>query len=141
MGLTMRQKKAVTRETTARYQKASKKEKQGILDEFVKLTGYHRKYAIRVFGTKPVKQVTICQNGETVLIKPEKKKRVSNRRGRRKYNEEVISVLRLLWVFFRFKCGKIIVRRNSQKIASIVSQIKYFTPPPIPTALGIGFFT
>ena len=31
-----------------RYRKASKKEKQTILDEFVAVTGYHRKYAIRI---------------------------------------------------------------------------------------------
>ncbi len=31
-----------------RYLKASKAEKQQILDEFVSATGYHRKYAIRL---------------------------------------------------------------------------------------------
>jgi len=35
-----------------RYSKASKKERSEILDEFVKTTGYHRKYAIRVLGGK-----------------------------------------------------------------------------------------
>jgi hypothetical protein len=35
-----------------RYSKASKKERSAILDEFVKTTGYHRKYAIRVLGGK-----------------------------------------------------------------------------------------
>jgi hypothetical protein len=34
----------------ARYRKASKKEKTGILDEFVKTTGYHRKHAIAVLN-------------------------------------------------------------------------------------------
>ena len=43
--LTMRQKKAVTRELQNRYRKDSKKEKKIILDEFTQLTGYHRSYA------------------------------------------------------------------------------------------------
>jgi len=34
----------------ARYQKASKKERTAILDEYVKTTGYHRKHATRVLG-------------------------------------------------------------------------------------------
>ena len=34
----------------ARYRKASKKEKAGILDEFVKTTGYHRKHAVAVLN-------------------------------------------------------------------------------------------
>ena len=33
-----------------RYRKASKKERSVILDEFVKTTGYHRKYAIGVLN-------------------------------------------------------------------------------------------
>jgi hypothetical protein len=34
----------------ARYRKASKKEKTGILDEFVKTTGHHRKHAVAVLN-------------------------------------------------------------------------------------------
>jgi hypothetical protein len=34
-----------------RYAGASKQEKARILDEFVSLTGYHRKHAIRVLGS------------------------------------------------------------------------------------------
>ncbi len=36
----------------ARYRKASKKERSAILDEYVKTTGCHRKYAIGVLGGK-----------------------------------------------------------------------------------------
>ena len=38
--LTMRQKKAVTKELKDRYQRASKKEKTIILNEFIRLAGY-----------------------------------------------------------------------------------------------------
>jgi hypothetical protein len=50
MGLTMREKKALTREVSKRYQKAEKKEKTKILDELVKNTGYNRKYILHVLA-------------------------------------------------------------------------------------------
>ena len=51
MGLTMSEKRAVTDEVVRRYRKASKKEKGVILDEFVKTTGYKRKYAIQLLSS------------------------------------------------------------------------------------------
>ena len=44
MGLTMGEKKALTRETAAGYRAADKQAKHTILDEFTQVTGYHRKY-------------------------------------------------------------------------------------------------
>ena len=46
MGLTMKEKDSVTKEVVARYKNASKDEKKKILDEYINLTGFHRKYAI-----------------------------------------------------------------------------------------------
>ena len=54
--LTMRQKKAVTRELRDRYQRASKKEKTMMLNEFIQLTGYNRCYACQVLNVK-----SLCQ--------------------------------------------------------------------------------
>ncbi|MDR2942699.1 MAG: hypothetical protein LBV17_08940 [Treponema sp.] len=79
MGLNMQEKKAVAREHKLRYQKASKKEKKALLDEFTRLTGGHRKSAVRLLGAKPVKQVVLYMDGKAVKIKPEKK-RLSNRK-------------------------------------------------------------
>jgi hypothetical protein len=45
MGLNMKEKQAVTREYKTRYQKAAKKAKSALPDEFIRLTGYHRKSA------------------------------------------------------------------------------------------------
>lgn len=45
MGLTMKEKNAITIEIARRYQKASKKQKGIILNEFTALTGYNRAYA------------------------------------------------------------------------------------------------
>jgi hypothetical protein len=103
----MQEKKAVTREYIPRYQKASKKEKKVLLDEFTKLTGYHQKSAVRLLSPKPEKQVILSIDGTPVKLKPEKK-RLSNRKGKRIYSDEVIDALRLVWTFFWFKCGKIL---------------------------------
>ena len=119
MGLDMKEKKAVTREYQPRYQKASKKEKKAILDEFARLTGYHRKSAVRVLNTKPLKQLMVYINGKPVKLKPEKK-RSSNRNGKHIYSDDVIATLRLVWTFFWYKCGKILaplVRQQMEYIA------------------------
>ena len=52
--LTMRQKKAVTRELRDRYQRASKKEKTMRLNEFIPLTRYNRCYAGQVLREKKI---------------------------------------------------------------------------------------
>src|SRR5512137_686001 len=44
-----------------RYLKAAKKEKGQIIDEFIKVTGYHRKAVIRVLLKKP--ELGISQRG------------------------------------------------------------------------------
>jgi hypothetical protein len=47
--LTIQEKKAVTRRVCSRYQKAGRKEKSAILDEFISITGYKNwKYALRL---------------------------------------------------------------------------------------------
>ena len=118
MGLNMQEKKAVTREYKPRYQKASKKEKKALLDEFTALAGYHRKYAARLLSAKPAKQVMVYLKGKAVKFKPEKK-RPSNRKGKRIYTDEVINALRLVWTFFWFKCGKILAPLLRQQMAHI----------------------
>ena len=46
MGLTMEEKKSITKEIAERYKNADKDEKKEILDQYVLITGFHRKYAI-----------------------------------------------------------------------------------------------
>jgi hypothetical protein len=105
MGLNMKERQAVTREYKGRYQKAAKKEKQALLDEFTRLTGYHRKSAVRLLNVRPAKTVLVYTDGEAVKLKPEKK-RPTNRKGKRIYNDEVIACLRIVWTFFWYKCGR-----------------------------------
>ena len=46
MGLTMREKNAVTSQMAPKYRQLRKKQKGEMLDTFLELTGYNRKYAI-----------------------------------------------------------------------------------------------
>jgi hypothetical protein len=119
MGLNMKERQAVTKEYKGRYQKATKKEKRALLDEFTQLTGYHRKSAVRLLSARPAKTILIYENGKAVKFKPEKKW-PANRKGKRIYTDEVISALALVWTFFWYKCGKILaplMRSQMQYIA------------------------
>jgi hypothetical protein len=67
-----KEKQAVTavvnnREYRHRYQKATKKEKPALLGEFTKLTGYHRKSAVRLLSSKPVREVMVSDNGSEFI--------------------------------------------------------------------------
>jgi len=48
MGLTMKEKQAVTKQLALEYKRATKKEKGEILDSVIQLTQYNRSYAARV---------------------------------------------------------------------------------------------
>ena len=95
MGLTMKERKAVTAVMVARYCRVSKKQKGRLLDELVALTGYNRWYAVgllRGHGPPP-----------------------GGRRGRstgrprqraRRYDAPVLTALRRIWVVMDCICGK-----------------------------------
>jgi hypothetical protein len=74
MGLNMKEKQAVTREYKTRYRKVTKKAKSALLNEFTRLTGYHRKSAVRLLSGKPVREILIYGSGEAVKLKPERKR-------------------------------------------------------------------
>jgi hypothetical protein len=102
----MHEKQAVARQVRCRYQKAGRKEKSAILDEFIKTTGYkNRKYAPRVLNRREPTEALLVVNGKTVKLKPPKK-RPANRKGKKIYTDEVIASLRLIWDFFWCKCGR-----------------------------------
>jgi hypothetical protein len=57
---------------------------------------------------KPPREALVYIDGKPVKLKPEKKRRPANRKGKRVYTDEVIAALRLIWDFFWYKCGKIL---------------------------------
>ena len=72
-----------------RYQTAEREQKTEILDEFIQVTQYHRKYALQLLGQDPHR---------LVVKQP--------RMGRRIYQEAVRDALTLLWEASDRLCGK-----------------------------------
>jgi|SRR5271157_1568771 len=101
MGLTMKERKSVTREIAKKYQKARKKEKKAILDEFVGLTGYNRCYAshvLKTFGKK-------TRISSRVVLVADSKVRVK-RTYTKTYDEKVKTALVTVWRILDYICGK-----------------------------------
>ena len=101
MRLTMKERRSVSAVVAKRYQKATKKEKGTILGEYTQLTGYNRCYAaflLRNHGRR------VRINNNTVLV-GDCRKRVKRNRDRT-YDEQVVRVLKRVWLIMGFICGK-----------------------------------
>jgi hypothetical protein len=88
----------------SRYRHAKRKEKGTILNEVQFITGYNRKYALRILNKSQAPQALLTVKGKAVKLKPPKKK-PANRTGKKIYTDEVLASLRLIWAFFWYKCG------------------------------------
>lgn len=87
----LRTKKAIIREFSKGYQKATKKEKGEILNHVVLITGYHRKYAESVLRCSPAKN------------------RKSTKRRKKSQYSQVFSILKKLWIISNYASGKRLV--------------------------------
>jgi hypothetical protein len=87
--MSLNSKRELVEVVRARYLKASKGEKQKILDEFTCATGYHRKHAIRVLKNQ--------------LRKSQKRKRTGYKTI---YRGEVVQVLEQIWEIYGQICSK-----------------------------------
>lgn len=85
--ISLKTRRELTAAVAERYRAADRQSKKAILDEFVKITGYHRKHAIRILSGKQVTQ---------------QKKPL----GRRIYHEAVDEALIVLWEAADRICGK-----------------------------------
>ena len=74
-----------------RYLKASKFEKQRILDEFTSATGYHRKYAIRVLRNK---------------VQAQNRLKRKTKIYQKVYGGEVVQALEQIWEIYGRICSK-----------------------------------
>jgi hypothetical protein len=117
MRLTMTERQKATAVMASRYQRARKKDKGKILDEFVELTGYRRSYASfvlsshgrrRRIGTHRVLVADVRQQG---------------RRGRPKvYGQAVLKVLVRIWYVMDCICGK----RLASVMAEVLRKLEQF---------------
>jgi len=101
MRLTMTERKKATAIVAARYQKARKKEKGVILDEFTKLTGYGRRYAsyvLRWHGKKVRINKSYVIQGDIRKTARRKKPKV--------YDSAVEEALKKIWYIMDCICGK-----------------------------------
>lgn len=101
MRLTVKEKQKATRITAARYQKASKKKKGAILDEFIELTGYDRCYASYLLKNHGRK---VQINNKVIVIGDIRKRH--KRQKQRTYGEDVLKALKQIWVIMDCICGK-----------------------------------
>jgi len=83
----MTTRRELTEAVGERYRRSGRNEKRHILDEFVELTGYHRKHAIRV----------LCREPQPPRAKPG---------PHRRYDDEVRATLITLWEAGDRICGK-----------------------------------
>lgn len=99
--MTVKERKKAAAIVAPRYQKARKKEKGLILDEFTNLTGYGRRYASYVLRTHGKK---IWINPETVLVSDIRKR--TTRKKERIYAYAVAASLKKAWEMMDYICGK-----------------------------------
>jgi len=105
MGLTMNERKAVTRQQAPRYQQARKKDRGRILDEFTALTGYNRSYAAFVLRNWGRKRILTMHGIRTIYVFGQQRKRTASQRPRR-YDHRMIAPLKFLWAVSGGLCGK-----------------------------------
>lgn len=101
MRLTMKEKKKLTAVIAPKYQKARKKEKGEILDQFITATHYNRSYAAHVRKTHGKK---VWINTNTVIVS-DSRKRIS-RKKERVYDDKVAEELKKVWYIMDCICGK-----------------------------------
>lgn len=110
MGLTMRERQAVTKGLALKYRRARKKEKGAILDTLTGLTGYNRSYAARVLRRRAQPAVVgtgVVRGVKVTFVADERgNKRTKRRRRPRIYDKEVVVALQKVWVICDGICGK-----------------------------------
>jgi len=117
MRLTVKERKKATAIVAPRYQKARKKDKGVILNEFVKLTGYSRRYAsyvLRSHGKRVWIDERTVVHGDIRKSIPRKKPKV--------YDAAVEEALKKIWYIMDCICGK----RLAPILREIVMRLERF---------------
>lgn len=129
MGLKMSSRRDLTEQHARRYRRASKQEKGRILDEFVESTGYQRKYAIHVlnwWGRTRVVRI----DGKPVKLVVGRPRPAQRRVRPRRYDQEVLTPLKLIWYVFDCMCGKrlVVVLRTMLPMLESFGEIELTAP-------------
>ncbi len=111
MGLTMKEKQAVTRQMALEYKRATKAQKGEILDALIQLTGYTRSYAARVLRDRAryvVVGQAVVDGAQVTLIEDERTRPKKKRKRKRKkiYDKDVLRALQTVWLICGGICGK-----------------------------------
>jgi hypothetical protein len=125
----MSSRRDLTEQRARRYRRASKKEKGRILDEFVESTGYKRKYAIHLLNWWRRTRVVRIDGKPVKLIVG--RPRPAQRRVRpRRYDQEVLTALKLIWYVFDCMCGKrlVVVLRTMLPMLESFGEIELTAP-------------
>lgn len=124
MGLTMSEKKALTNEIAVRYRNASKIDKQTILDEFCRTTGYHRKYAVQKLNSWGKRKIQVI-DGESVELVVGEPRKPRKRIRERVYDEQVEQALREVWKLFDYQCGKrlVVLMRTNMEVLRVQPEL------------------
>ncbi len=101
MGLTAKERRSATKITAARYQRATKKQKGIILEEFTALTEYDRCYAAHLLRNHGKK---IYVSNRLVIVGDVGKK--TRRKIKQFYDEKVCAALKEVWFIMDCICGK-----------------------------------
>lgn len=118
MTLTMNERRSITKETRAKYQKATKKQKMEMLNWFVELTKYNRCYAARILRAREKARVlgSIKVGRERIVfVERKKNKHKTKIRRQRVYGDEVASALKKIWAICDGICSK--------RLAAVLSEI------------------
>jgi len=131
MGLDMKTRKSICGRIFKRYQKAAKKDKAKILDEYAQLLGYNRDYLANLL-TNWGKTRYAVSDGTPVkyiaksAVKSQKKTCKGKKTGRpEKYDPAFVKVLSFVWDFFDFPCGKLLAPLLKGIIDYMVSQFGF----------------
>lgn len=117
MRLTMKERKKTTAVVAPRYQRAKKKEKGMILNEFIKLTGYNRSYGAHVLQIHGRK---VYIDSKTVMVGDIRKK--AQRKRQAFYDSAVTEALKKVWYIMDCICGK----RLAPVLREVVPRLQRF---------------
>jgi hypothetical protein len=117
MRLTVKERKKAAAIVAARYQKARKKDKTVILNEFIQLTGYGRRYASYVLRSHGKK----VRLNETTVVQGDVRKSIT-RKKLKVYDATVEDALKKIWYIMDCICGK----RLAPVLREIVMRLERF---------------